>query len=282
MSACTASVTAVAAPARGRDCRAAARRRERQQGATPPAARRVRGARLPRARLRLLRARRKHRRAAGVEPAPPFRAGGRRDRRARPGGRAAGPGRVQHERPDGGRSRPALRRAGRGVGAVRARRVRAPRRGTCRSATGDGRFSEIIRRPDSWRGAPALDVLRAYEGRAVLAVPGTDAVIPPAVTRGGAGRAGRPRPVHALRTAGRGAPVGAVVPRSCRGPAGVRDRGADRPRRPGMDGDPAWVAKQLPEGRTVADVASPVRAVGAPRCAGSPSTTARTWCCGPS
>ncbi|MYS89623.1 MULTISPECIES: alpha/beta hydrolase [Streptomyces] len=48
---------------------------------------------------------------------------------------------------------------------------------------GDGRFSEIIRRPGSWRGSPALDVLRGYEGRAVLAVPGTDAVIPPAVTR---------------------------------------------------------------------------------------------------
>jgi pimeloyl-ACP methyl ester carboxylesterase len=47
---------------------------------------------------------------------------------------------------------------------------------------GDGRFSEIIRQPDSWRDAPALQVLRAYEGRAVLAVPGTDAVIPPAVT----------------------------------------------------------------------------------------------------
>ncbi|MEY9990811.1 pimeloyl-ACP methyl ester carboxylesterase [Streptomyces sp. V4I8] len=47
---------------------------------------------------------------------------------------------------------------------------------------GDGRFSEIIRRHDGWRGAPALEVLRAYEGRAVLAVPGTDAVIPPAVT----------------------------------------------------------------------------------------------------
>ncbi|MCX4983923.1 alpha/beta fold hydrolase [Streptomyces sp. NBC_00572] len=47
---------------------------------------------------------------------------------------------------------------------------------------GDGRFSGIIRRPDSWREAPALQVLRAYEGRAVLAVPGTDAVIPAAVT----------------------------------------------------------------------------------------------------
>src|SRR4051794_39635502 len=47
---------------------------------------------------------------------------------------------------------------------------------------GDGRFSGIIRRPDSWWEAPALQVLRAYEGRAVLAVPGTDTVIPPAVT----------------------------------------------------------------------------------------------------
>lgn len=47
---------------------------------------------------------------------------------------------------------------------------------------GDGRFSRIIRTPDNWRQAPALDVLRAYEGRAVLAVPGTDAVIPPALT----------------------------------------------------------------------------------------------------
>ncbi|WP_432195321.1 alpha/beta hydrolase [Streptomyces sp. bgisy027] len=47
---------------------------------------------------------------------------------------------------------------------------------------GDGRFSEIIRRPDGWRGAPALDVLRAYEGRAVLAVPEMDAIIPPEVT----------------------------------------------------------------------------------------------------
>lgn len=47
---------------------------------------------------------------------------------------------------------------------------------------GSGRFSGIIRQPDSWRVAPALQVLRAYEGRAVLAVPGTDTVIPTAVT----------------------------------------------------------------------------------------------------
>lgn len=47
---------------------------------------------------------------------------------------------------------------------------------------GDAEFSAIIRRPGSWREAPALDVLRAYEGRAVLAVPGTDTVIPPQVT----------------------------------------------------------------------------------------------------
>ncbi|MFE7117097.1 alpha/beta fold hydrolase [Streptomyces sp. NPDC057654] len=47
---------------------------------------------------------------------------------------------------------------------------------------GTGPFSKIIRQPDSWREAPALNALRAYEGRAVLAVPGTDTVIPPAVT----------------------------------------------------------------------------------------------------
>ncbi|KPI32020.1 hypothetical protein OV320_2196 [Actinobacteria bacterium OV320] len=47
---------------------------------------------------------------------------------------------------------------------------------------GNGEFSAIIRRPGSWREAPALDVLRRYEGRAVLAVPGTDTVIPPQVT----------------------------------------------------------------------------------------------------
>jgi pimeloyl-ACP methyl ester carboxylesterase len=47
---------------------------------------------------------------------------------------------------------------------------------------GAGRFTELIRTPDAWRGSPALEVLRTYEGRSVLAVPGTDAVIPPAVT----------------------------------------------------------------------------------------------------
>ncbi|MEV6049528.1 alpha/beta fold hydrolase [Streptomyces sp. NPDC052107] len=47
---------------------------------------------------------------------------------------------------------------------------------------GQGRFSEIIRTPAGWRSSRALEVFRAYEGRAVLAVPGTDAVIPPAVT----------------------------------------------------------------------------------------------------
>ncbi|MEW2284321.1 alpha/beta fold hydrolase [Streptomyces sp. NPDC047841] len=49
--------------------------------------------------------------------------------------------------------------------------------------TGEGRFSELIRTPDGWRDSPALEAFRAYEGRAVLAVPGTDTIIPPAVTR---------------------------------------------------------------------------------------------------
>ncbi|MFI9048455.1 alpha/beta hydrolase [Streptomyces sp. NPDC053427] len=43
-------------------------------------------------------------------------------------------------------------------------------------------FTEIIRTPDSWRRSRALDVFRSLSPRAVLAVPGTDAVIPPAVT----------------------------------------------------------------------------------------------------
>ncbi|MEU6821271.1 alpha/beta fold hydrolase [Streptomyces atriruber] len=47
---------------------------------------------------------------------------------------------------------------------------------------GDGRFTEIIRTPDRWRDSAALDVYRGFGGRAVLVVPGTDAVIPPAVT----------------------------------------------------------------------------------------------------
>ncbi|CAL9314427.1 alpha/beta hydrolase [Streptomyces sp. SudanB182_2057] len=47
---------------------------------------------------------------------------------------------------------------------------------------GDSRFSELIRTPDSWRGSPALEVFRAYAGRAVLAVPGHDTIIPAAVT----------------------------------------------------------------------------------------------------
>ncbi|MYX97578.1 alpha/beta fold hydrolase [Streptomyces sp. SID486] len=49
--------------------------------------------------------------------------------------------------------------------------------------TGDGRFSELIRTPDSWRRSPALEALRSYRGRSVLAVPGRDTIIPPEVTR---------------------------------------------------------------------------------------------------
>ncbi len=47
---------------------------------------------------------------------------------------------------------------------------------------GSGRFSEVIRTPGSWRGAPALGALRAFAGRAVLVVPGADHVIPGEVT----------------------------------------------------------------------------------------------------
>ncbi|MFI8892702.1 alpha/beta fold hydrolase [Streptomyces paradoxus] len=116
---------------------------------------------------------------------------------------------------------------------------------------GDGRFSEIIRRPGSWRAAPALDVLRAFEGRAVLLVPGTDEVIPPAVTEACSEALARraqfthwelPDAGHRLGLWFRDHPddrrefVTAVL-------TGLGEQGWTATR--------AWVAKQLPEGRTV-------------------------------
>src|SRR3954469_4402611 len=118
---------------------------------------------------------------------------------------------------------------------------------------GDGRFSGIIRRPDSWREAPALEVLRAYEGRAVLVVPGTDTVIPPAVNeavqdalvaRAQYTRFELPDAQHQLglwfRDHGedRREFVEAVL-------TGLDDRGWTATR--------AWVTKQLGHGRSVAD-----------------------------
>jgi aminoglycoside phosphotransferase (APT) family kinase protein/dienelactone hydrolase len=117
---------------------------------------------------------------------------------------------------------------------------------------GNGRFSGIIRRPDSWREAPALQVLRAYEGRAVLAAPGTDAVIPPAVTvavqdalaaRAQYTRFELPHAQHQLglwfrdHDDDRREFVEAVL-------TGLDDRGWSATR--------AWVAKQLDDGRSVA------------------------------
>lgn len=119
---------------------------------------------------------------------------------------------------------------------------------------GDGRFSELIRTPGSWRGAPALDVLRAYDGRAVLVVPGSDHVIPgevtEAVTESLAARAQftrleLPDADHFLglrfrdHADDRREFVDAVL-------TGVEERGWTATR--------AWVAKQLPEGRVVRDV----------------------------
>ncbi|MFF5367702.1 alpha/beta fold hydrolase [Streptomyces sp. NPDC013187] len=116
---------------------------------------------------------------------------------------------------------------------------------------GDGRFSEIIRRPGSWRAAPALDVLRAFEGRAVLVVPGTDEVIPSAVTEAFSEALARraqfthwelPDAEHRLGLWFRDHPddrrefVTAVL-------SGLGEQGWTATR--------AWVAKQLPQGRTV-------------------------------
>ncbi|MFD9126816.1 alpha/beta hydrolase [Kitasatospora sp. NPDC059571] len=51
-------------------------------------------------------------------------------------------------------------------------------------------FTEVIRRPGSWRDSPALASFRAFGGRSVLAVPGRDEVIPPEVTEAVAGALG--------------------------------------------------------------------------------------------
>lgn len=98
---------------------------------------------------------------------------------------------------------------------------------------------------------PALDVLRGYDGRAVLAVPGTDAVIPPAVTeavtdaltaRAQFTRLEFPDADHMLglwlreHPADRARFVDAVL-------VGLGERGWTATR--------GWVAKQLPAGRSV-------------------------------
>ncbi|WP_328432660.1 alpha/beta fold hydrolase [Streptomyces sp. NBC_00453] len=118
---------------------------------------------------------------------------------------------------------------------------------------GTGPFSSMIRRPDSWREAPALKVLRTYEGRAVLAVPGTDTVVPPAVT-------------EAVQDAlaARAQYTRFDVP-DAQHQLGLwfRDHGDDRREfveavltgldNRGWSATHAWVAKQLPHGRSVAD-----------------------------
>ncbi|MDX3226820.1 alpha/beta hydrolase [Streptomyces sp. ME19-01-6] len=48
---------------------------------------------------------------------------------------------------------------------------------------GDG-FTELIRRPESWRPSTVFDVLGAFTGRSVLVVPEHDEIIPPEVTAG--------------------------------------------------------------------------------------------------
>ncbi|MFJ9584686.1 alpha/beta fold hydrolase [Streptomyces acidicola] len=118
---------------------------------------------------------------------------------------------------------------------------------------GDGEFSAIIRAPESWRAAPALDVFRGYRGRAVLAVPATDHVIPPAVTeavtdalstRAQFTRLELPDAEHWLglwfrdHADDRREFVDAVL-------TGLGDEGWTATR--------AWVAKQVPQGRGVRD-----------------------------
>ncbi|MEU9401927.1 alpha/beta fold hydrolase [Streptomyces sp. NPDC048242] len=117
--------------------------------------------------------------------------------------------------------------------------------------TGDGRFTEILRTPDSWRASPALDALRSYEGLAVLVVPGTDSVIPGAVTeavqdalatRAQYTRLELPDAEHRLGVWFRD------HPEDCGELAGLLLEGLEEG---GWSATRAWTDERLPEGRTV-------------------------------
>ncbi len=118
---------------------------------------------------------------------------------------------------------------------------------------GDGEFSAIIRRPDSWRRSSALTALRGFEGRAVLAVPGTDAVIPPEVTEAVQEALAFRAQYTRLELADADHQLGAWM----------RDHADDRRELVaalltglgdgGWTATRGWVAKQLPEGRSVVD-----------------------------
>lgn len=118
---------------------------------------------------------------------------------------------------------------------------------------GDGRFSEIIRRPEGWRDSAGLTALRSYEGRAVLVVPGTDHVIPPEVTEAVQDALSARAQFTRLDLPGADHFLGLWL----------RDHADDRRQLVtalltglgdgGWTATRAWVAKQLPEGRTVTD-----------------------------
>ncbi|MFJ9820277.1 alpha/beta fold hydrolase [Streptomyces sp. NPDC101151] len=146
-----------------------------------------------------------------------------------------------------------VRHYGRRVSAVGlcAPAVYAPQAWDVPFGGGSGRFSEIIRTPGSWRSSPALAAFRRYEGRAVLAVPGTDAVIPPEVTeavqdalsaRAQYARLELPDAEHRLglwfrdHAEDRREFVAALL-------GGLEERGWAATR--------SWVAERLPRGRTV-------------------------------
>ncbi|MDX6345884.1 MAG: hypothetical protein QOF84_674 [Streptomyces sp.] len=113
-------------------------------------------------------------------------------------------------------------------------------------------FTEIIRRPGSWRDSGALESFRAYGGRAVLVVPGTDAVIPQAVTEAVAEALGTRSRFTRLDVEGADHQVGMWL----------RDNADDRGRfvdallgedESGWAQTRAWVEKQLPDGEHIRD-----------------------------
>ncbi|QGV80976.1 alpha/beta fold hydrolase [Streptomyces ficellus] len=106
-------------------------------------------------------------------------------------------------------------------------------------------FTEIIRREGGWRDTTALDTLRGYEGTAVLAVPGTDDVIPPDVTGAVEDALTARSRYRRLDVPGAGHRLGVWFVTA----AEDRRRFADAVLAP--PGTPAWVEKALPGGERV-------------------------------
>ncbi|GAA3370638.1 hypothetical protein GCM10020367_18050 [Streptomyces sannanensis] len=110
-----------------------------------------------------------------------------------------------------------------------------------------GGFTGIIRTPDSWRDSKALEVFRGFPGRAVLALPEVDAVIPSEVTESVTDALASGSRFTRLDFAGADHQLAAWF----RDHPGDRERFVDAMLDEGLSATRAWAEKQLPEGQRI-------------------------------